>query len=440
MPEKLMKRVFLPFIFLVICFCMIYSNSAGADSPSIIVLEAKGTINPVLAKYIERGISISQSRNTTACIIMLDTPGGLDTAMRDIVQNIVNSKTPVVVFVSPAGARAASAGVFITLAAHVAIMAPNTTIGAAHPVAIGSSGEVTQMSKEMESKVLNDAVAYIRGLAQSQDRNVDWAEDAVRKSVAVPAEKAVELKVVDLIANDLNDLVNKIDGRQVTMLDRTKLTIKTADAIIKPIPMNAVEKFLFAISDPNIAYLLLSLGMLGIFLELLHPGVIFPGVIGAISLFLSLYSLGMLPVNYAGLLLILLAFGLFIADVFLTSHGILTAGGIASLVLGSLILFSGRSSMFRINPGLIAGVVIVITLFFIFIVGAVIKGQRRRATTGREGMIGKKAIAKSTLSPTGIVLAEGENWSAISEIGEIQQGDEVIITKVEGLKLWVKKV
>jgi len=409
-----------------------------AASPSIVVLKVKGTINPVLVDYIERGIDRAEEDNATACIIQLDTPGGLDTSMRDIVKDIVNARVPVVVYVSPSGARAASAGVFITMAAHVAAMAPNTAIGAAHPVAMGTEGEA-QMSKEMEEKVVNDAAAYIRSIAVAHGRNMEWAEKAVRESVSATEREALELKVIDLVASDLNNLITQLDGRQVTMLDGSVLTLNTQYATINSVNMNTIENFLYTIADPNIAYILLSIAMLGIMAEIFSPGLIFPGIIGAICGLLAFYSLGMLPVNLAGILLIVLAFGLFIAELFTPAFGLLTAGGITSLIIGSLILFKGGAPYMQINPGLIATVTILIGAFLAFVVQRVIQAHRRQAYTGKEELVGKTAIVKVALDPEGMVFFKGERWTAISEKDRVEPGEEVIITKVDGLQLYVRK-
>jgi len=317
-----MLKIIRILFFLGLLVTAIIATQTQAASSGIKVLNVKGTINPALVGYIERGIERAEEENAAVCIIQLDTPGGLDTAMRDIVQDIVNAKVPVVVYVSPSGARSASAGVFITMAAHVAAMAPNTAIGAAHPVAMGSEGEQA-MSEAMEEKVVNDAAAYIRSIASAHGRNMEWAEKAVRESVSATEEEALELNVIDMVAADLDDLITQLDGRQVTMLDGNVVTIHTEGATTEHIPMSIIEDFLYAISDPNIAYLLLSLAMLGILVEITNPGLIFPGVVGAISLLLAFYSLGVLPVNWAGVLLIVLAFGLFVAEVFTTTFGLL---------------------------------------------------------------------------------------------------------------------
>lgn len=410
---------------------------AQAATSTIDVLQVKGTINPVLVDYIKRGIGHAEDNNAIACIIQLDTPGGLDTSMRDIIKDIVNAQVPVVVYVSPSGARAASAGVFITVAAHVAVMAPNTAIGAAHPVAVGAEGEAA-MSEAMEEKVVNDAAAYIRSIAGAHGRNMEWAERAVRESVSATEEEALALNVIDMVASDLNSLISQLDGRQVTMLDGSVVSLQTKGATINYIKMSWTEGFLYAIADPTIAYLLLSLAMLGIMVEIYSPGLIFPGIVGGICLLMAFYSLGVLPVNYAGVLLIVLAFGLFIAEVFTTTFGLLTGGGIISLVLGSLILFKG-GPLFRIDPGLIATVTIIIAGFLGFVVSRVIRAHRRQASTGREELVGKTAVVKAALAPEGMIFFKGERWTAISETGRVEPGEEVIINKVDGLKLYVTK-
>ena len=429
-----MVRILLLMGLLVTAFIAIGVHAA---TPRVEVLRVKGTINPVLVDYIKRGIEQAEDNRAAVCIIQLDTPGGLDTAMRDIVQDIVNSRVPVVVYVSPSGARAASAGVFITMAAHVAVMAPNTAIGAAHPVALGEEGE-SGMSEEMEEKVVNDAAAYIRSIAEAHGRNIEWAEKAVRESVSATEQEALELNVIDMVAPDLDTLITQLDGRQVTMLGGAVITLTTAGATVNPVEMNWIEGFLYAIADPNIAFLLLSIASLGILVEITNPGLIFPGVVGAIAGILAFYSLGQLPVNIAGILLIVLAFGLFIAEVFTTTFGLLTAGGVTALAIGSLILFKG-GPLFQINPGLIAGVVIFIAALVAFVINRVIRAHRRQARTGREELIGKTAVVKVALDPEGTVFFKGERWAAVSEKGRVEAGEDVIISGVDGLTLYVTK-
>jgi len=424
-------------LFLVgLLFTAFIAIEAQAATPTIDVLHVKGTINPVLVDYIERGIEQAEEDNAIACIIQMDTPGGLDTSMRLIVQSILNAKVPIVVYIS-SGARAASAGFFITIAAHVAVMAPGTEIGAAHPVAMSAEGEA-EMSEAMQAKVVNDAAAYAISIADTHGRNAEWAEKAVREAASLPAHQALELNVIDMIAPNLDSLISQLDGWQVTMLDGSVVTLHTQGATIKEVKMNWVEDFLYAIADPNIAYILLSLAMLGLMVEITNPGLIFPGVVGGICGLLAFYSLGMLPVNYAGILLIVLAFGLFIAEVLTTTFGLFTAGGITSLVIGSLILFKG-GPLFQINPWLIAVVSIGIAALFAFVINRVIKAHRHQATTGREELVGKTAIVKVALEPEGTVFFKGERWTAESEKGRVEPGEEVIITKVDGLKLYVTK-
>ena len=406
-----------------------------AASSRIDVLHVDGVVNPVLVDYIERGIEQAEDDNAIACIIQLDTPGGLVTSMLDIVEDIVNARVPIVVYISPAGAWAASAGTFITMAAHVAAMAPATNIGAAHPVTIDSETEMTEAEEE---KTINIIASKAKTIAELQGRNAEWAEKAVRESASATEREALELNVIDMIAVDLDSLVSQLDGRQVTMLGGMVITLHTQGATINHINMNTIEDFLYAITDPNIAYILLSLATLGIMAEIFNPGLIFPGVVGGICGLLAFYSLGVLPVNYAGVLLVVLAFGLFIAEAFTASFGLFTAGGITSLVIGSLILFKG-GPLFQVSPWLIATVVIIIAAIFAFVVSRVIRAHRRQASTGREELIGKTAVVRVALEPEGMVFFKGESWTAISDKGRVEAGETVIITKVDGLKLYVTK-
>jgi len=408
-----------------------------AAAPTIVVLEAKGIINPVLADYVARGIEEAEKTGASACIIQLDTPGGLDTAMRDIVQDIVNARIPVVVYVSPAGARAASAGVFITVAGHVAAMAPGTAIGAASPVSIGPEGE-QEMSQAMQEKVINDAAAYIRSIAEAHGRNMDWAEKAVREAVSATEREALDVGVIDLVAPDLSALIAELDGWETTMLGGVVVTIETTEADVHRIPMTWVESFLLAITDPNIAFVLLGLASLGLFVEISNPGLIFPGVAGAICAIMAFYSLGNLPVNIAGILLVVGAFGLFIAEVFTTSFGLLTGGGIVALVLGSLILFKG-GPLFQVNPWLIGILAACIGLFAAFVVTRVVSAHRRQAYGGAEGLVGKTGVVKVALAPEGTVLLKGERWTAVSEEGRVEPGETVVVNRVESLRLYVRR-
>ncbi|HEX9896669.1 MAG TPA: nodulation protein NfeD [Dehalococcoidales bacterium] len=426
-------------ILVALLLTVLIATCVRADSTSVVVLNVKGIINPVMADYLARGIKEAENRNATACIVQLDTPGGLDTAMRDMVQAIVNARVPVIVYVSPSGARAASAGVFITVSAHVAVMAPNTAIGAASPVSIGSEGE-QEMSETMQEKVMNDAAAYIRSLAGEHGRNVEWAEQAVREAVSATEKEALELKVIDIVSPTLNSLLKDIDGRTVTLLDGNQVVLNTGLASILYLDMTWIEEFLLAISDPNIAFTLLGLAGVGLWVEITNPGLVFPGVFGGISLIFSLFSLGNLPVNIAGILLMILAFILFVVEALvIPGFGAAGIGGIISLVFGALILFKG-GPMFQVEPWVIAVVVICIVAFLAFIIYKLVKTRELKSQTGAEELIGETAVVREALNPEGVVFYRGELWAAVSEEGQIEVGAVVAIKKVIGLKLIVRKV
>jgi len=434
-----MLRIGLRIFFLVWLVLPIAAGLGGsfisAASPTTVeVLTVDGTILPVIADYIDRGISQAEKDGATVCIIELDTPGGLLDSTEKIVQKIMNANVPIVVYVSPKAAWAASAGTFITLSAHIAAMTPGTTIGAAHPVSAG--GE--EIPEDQMKKIVEFSAKWMRTIAEERGRNMEEAELAVTESKSFTDVDALEYNLINLRADNLESLISQIDGWEVTLTSGEEVIIDTADYVQTRNEMNAIEKFLQTISDPNIAYILFTLATIGLITEISNPGMVFPGVAGGISLFLAFYSLGVLDAYWGGIALIVLAVGLFIAEYFTTSFGLLTAGGIISLVIGSLILFS-YSPGIAVDKRLIAGVAVGFTAFAIFVVGAIIRGQRRRKATGAEGMIGKMAIAKTPLDPTGTVLTHGELWTAASEGGRVAPGEEVIITKVEALKLWVTK-
>jgi membrane-bound serine protease (ClpP class) len=428
------SRFYFLLLLLVLSLISFASGIVRADSPKIEVLTVNGTIVPVVSSYIDRGISRAEQEGATACIIELNTPGGLLNSTEEIVQRILNARVPVVVYVTPRGSWAASAGTFITISAHIAAMAPGTSIGAAHPV---STGE--EMPEDVSKKVTEYSAAWIRSIAETRGRDAEQAALAVSESKSFTASEALEANLIDLRADNIEDLIQQINGRTVTLASGEEVTIDTAGYYLTPNQMNPIERFLQVISDPNIAYILLTLATIGLITEISNPGLIFPGVIGGICLFLAFYSLGVLNAYWAGVLLIFLAIGLFVAEVFTTSFGILTAGGITSLVVGSLILFSHNSPEMQVNKFLIAGVTIVLAAFIAFIVGAVVRGQRRRVATGAEGLVGRAALAKTSLEPTGKVLVDGELWKAELESGKVEPGEEVTITRVEGLKLFVTK-
>jgi membrane-bound serine protease (ClpP class) len=407
---------------------------AAASPTTVEILTVDGTIVPVIADYIDRGISQAEEHGASVCVIELDTPGGLLDSTEKIVQKIMNAKVPIVVYVSPKGAWAASAGTFITLSAHIAAMTPGTTIGAAHPVSAG--GE--EIPEDQMRKIVEFSAKWMRTIAEERGRNMEEAELAVTESKSFTDVDALENNLVDLRAENLADLISQINGWNVTLAGGQEVILDTANYGSTRNEMNAVEKFLQTISDPNIAYILFTLATIGLITEVSNPGMVFPGVIGGISLLLAFYSLGVLNAYWGGIALILLAVGLFIAEYFTSSFGLLTAGGIISLLAGSLILFS-HSPGIEVSRGLIAGVTVGFAAFAVFVIGAIARGQRRRKATGPEGMIGTIAIAKTPIDPTGTVLTQGELWTATLEGSRVAPGEEVTITKVEGLKLWVTK-
>jgi len=389
-----------------------------------------------MSRYIDRGIDAAEDEEAGAVVIRLDTPGGLLSSMNDIVKRLLASRVPTVVYVTPPGGQAASAGTFITMAAHVAAMAPATRIGAAHPV--GSGGE--EIQGPLNDKVTNDSVALIRSLALRHERNADWAEDAVRKSVSANDSEALNLHVVDYVAGDLNDLLRQMDGRQLRVGENgTTLTLNTAKAPLVYNDRNFIENFLAIIADPNIAFLLLSLGSLALFIEIVNPGHIFPGVFGVIALVLGFFALSVLPFNWAGVALILFAFVLFGLELFITSHGILGIGGIVALVLGGLLLTSDNPPEFQVSRWLVFGLGAALALFVLYVLASIIRIRRMPAQMGMQTMVGREATARSALDPGGFVFISGEYWSAEAEDGSVQPGERVVITEVQGLKLKVKK-
>ena len=402
------------------------------------VVRLTGIVNPTMAGFLERAVDRAEREGATALVVQLDTPGGLDSSMRQIVQRLLVARVPTIVYVAPPGGRAGSAGVYITYGAHLAAMAPNTNIGSATPVQMGEGGE-QRMSDEMRAKVTNDAAAYLRSLAERRGRNAEWAERAVRYGENVTEQEALRLGVVNVVASDLADLLRQVDGLTVETT-AGPLTLQTAGAPVRRVEMSAVEAFLHAISDPTIAYILLSLGTMGLFFELSNPGSILPGVVGGIALLLGFYALGALPVNYAGLLLMGFALLLFVADLFAPTHGVLTVGGIVSFVLGSLLLFDVPEAAPWLSVSLwaIAAVSVSLALFFGFVVGAVARAQRRKAVTGREGLIGQVGRTRTFLDPRGMVWVDGALWEAESEVGPILAGEQVEVLAVAGLLLRVR--
>jgi len=434
MSKKLFKALRLAF-FIALLAGVLLSATVSASSQLIQILHVEGVIVPVVADYIDRGISKAEDENAAACIIELDTPGGLLESTETIVKRIMNADVPVVVYVSPKGAWAASAGTFITLSAHIAAMMPGTTIGAAHPVSAG--GE--QIPEEQMKKITEFSAKWMEAIAQERGRNIDEAQLAVTESKSFTDVDALSSNLINLRANSLDSLISQINGWKVTLASGREVTIDTTGYELTRQEMSFVERFLHAISDPNIAYILLSIGSIGIIAEIYHPGAFFPGITGAISLLLAFYALDVLDARLGGILLLLLAFGLFIGEALTATFGLFTAGGIVALVLGSLILFPGGGALFQIDPWLIATVTILVAAFFAFVIQRVIRVHRRQAFSGKEELVGKTAVVRVALNPEGMVLFKGELWTAVSEKGRVKPGEEVIITRVDGLKLYVTK-
>ena len=411
---------------------MLAATPSWAARP-VSVIDIDGAITPITVRLIAAAIERAQADGSQALVVQLNTPGGLERSMRSMVQSILNSEIPIIVYVAPTGARAASAGVFLTMAAHVAAMAPATNMGAAHPVAVGG-----QMDKEMLKKVENDAAAFARTLATERGRNAEWMEKAVRSSVSVTEREALKLKVIDLIADRLPDLLEKIDGR-VVKTQRGAVTLETKGAPVKVIDIRFRDRFLALITDPNIAYILMMVGMLGIFFELSNPGVVLPGVIGGISLILAFFAFQSLPINWAGLLLILFGVALLIAEIKIASHGVLTIGGVVSMVLGSFMLYEAPEAGFRVSWAVILPTVGASAGLVVWAVSAGLRAMMRPPTTGAAGMIGQRAVVRAALDPEGQVQLDGELWRAVAEDAPVPAGETVRVTGVDGLTLRVSR-
>ncbi len=401
-------------------------------SKKIHLIEIDAPITPVVAEYIIKSIDRAAKANVEALIIQLNTPGGLVDSTQQIVMKMMASDVPTVVYVAPSGGRAASAGVFITLAANIAAMAPTTHIGAAHPVQMQG-----KMDETMEKKAVNDLAAMMRGIAEKRGRNAKWAEDSVRNSVSITETEALQNKVIDLVAPDIPALVKAMDGRTVETVIGTR-TLRTAGAEVEKITMGFRDKVLGIISNPNVAYILMILGFYGLYFELSNPGAIFPGVAGAICLILAFYALHTLPINYAGLMLIILAIALFIAEAFITSHGVLGVGGTIAMLLGSVMLIDSPVPALQISWAVIIPVVAMSALLFIITVTVAVRVHREKTDTGQEGLIGTQAEARSDLNLTGQVFVHGEYWNARSN-EPVHKGEKVAIIGIDGLTLIVKK-
>jgi membrane-bound serine protease (ClpP class) len=395
----------------------------------VMIIELEGPINPGTAMYVERGLKEAEKRDAALSILRLDTPGGLGSSMRTIIKAILNSPVPVVVWVGPAGAGAASAGVMITVAGHIAAMAPGSNIGAAHPVTAGGK----DIDKTMSEKVVNDMASYGRGIAENKGRNGEWVEKAIRESVSITAEEAVKKNVVDLVAKDIDELLRVIDGREISMTGG-KITLRTADLKKTYFRPGFRDRVLKTISDPNIAYILMMIGLAGLYFELSHPGAIFPGVIGAISLILAFFSFQTLSVNYAGLLLIALAIIFFIAEVKVTSYGILSIGGLISMTIGSIMLFEDV----RVSLKLMLPTILLIGGFFVVVASLAFRAHVARPKSGSEGLVGEVGVVKELIDPEGLIFVHGEYWRARAKV-KLEPGENVEVAGIEGLVLSVKK-
>jgi membrane-bound serine protease (ClpP class) len=399
------------------------------------VIKIDGSINPASAGFLHRSLQDATEKQAECLIIELNTPGGLLKSTRVMVSDILQAQIPVIVYVSPAGAQSASAGVFITLAAHIAAMAPGTNIGAAHPVSMQGS-----MDSTMTEKATNDAAAFVRTIAEKRQRNIGWAEEAVRKSLSITETEALHTQVIDLIARNLDSLLIQLDGRTVALPSGPRI-LRTKGIQIEQSEMGISEKVLDVLSDPNIAYILMLLGIYGLLFELYNPGSVLPGVVGGISLILAFYSLHTLPVNFAGLALILFGIVLFIVDIKAASHGVLSVGGVISLVLGSMMLIRSDSALefVQISWSVILTSAALSLIFFMFVVGFGLRALKSKPPTGREGLAGEIGESLTFLQPEGRVRVHGEIWNAVSDSGKISKDAKIRVVSVENLTLHVEE-
>ena len=425
--QRLTKRFI---IFLAIIFLFPFFSLAQ----KVISINVNESINPSSAEYIQQGIERAEKENAECLVINLNTPGGLLTSTREIVTNIMQSKVPVIVYISPSGSHAGSAGTFITLAANIAAMAPGTNIGAAHPVTLEG-----KMDAVMTEKVTNDASAFIRTIAEKRGRNVQWADDAVRNSVSITEQEALEKNVINIVAVNEKDLLNQVDGKQVQLNNGTK-TLHTKNATVEDLEMGFFQKVLSRLSDPNIAYIIMMLGFFGLLFELFNPGAIFPGIVGVICLILAFYSMSSMPVNYAGLALIIFGIILYLLEVKIVSHGMLAIGGTISVLLGSLFLFrsSPVDDFVSLSHTVVFSVTAVTTLFFLFLITMGLRAQRAKPVSGANAMIGQTAVTISALDPSGQVSVLGEIWRAVSLSDPIKANENVIIKEIKELTLYVE--
>jgi membrane-bound serine protease (ClpP class) len=414
-------------------FIVLFSIISIVSANVVHKITIEGAINPVVTEFIIQSIEKAEDANAELLVIEMDTPGGLMASMHEIVKSILASEVPVAVYVAPSGSRAGSAGVFITMAAHIAAMAPSTNIGSAHPVNLGGGQDTSQV---MAEKIINDAVASIRSVAEKRGRNADWAEKAIRESANITETEALKLNVIEYIVPLVDSLLSEVDGKEIDVVNGKKI-LNTKNAGIEEQEMTWRQRGLNVLSDPNIAYLLFLLGMAGIFFEIYNPGVVIPGVVGGISMILALYALHTLPVNYAGLLLIVLAVVMFLLEIKVQSYGVLSIGGVVSFVIGSIMLIDSPLPFLQISWQLILGAAVTTAAFFVFAVGMAIRAQKKQVTTGKEGLIGEQGNAIENINPEGSIEIHGEIWKAYSN-EKIKKGQKVEIIKVDSKHLIVK--
>jgi membrane-bound serine protease (ClpP class) len=421
--------------FILIC-ALIALVPLGSYS-SVLKITIDAPIHPVTSEYIQNAIDKAENDNAPLVIMVLNTPGGLDSSMREIIERILSSEVPIAAYVSPNGARAASAGFFISIASDLFIMAPGTNTGAAHPVGVSITGQ--QMDETMSDKVTNDAVSYIKSIAEKRGRNTKMAEDAVRQSSSFTETEALEGNLIDFIAQDVSDIIDHFDGKIIKRFNGQEQLLQLHGEQVIEFPMSARQKFLLTISNPNLAYILLMLGLLGLYFEFSNPGAILPGVLGGISLLLAIFSFQILPINYVGLILILLAIGLFILEIKIQSYGILSVGGIIAMVIGSIMLIDAPIPELRPSLKFIIPVAVGLSLIFLFLIFIAVRALANRVHTGKEGLIGEIGVAQSDLTPRGKVFVHGELWNAEAD-QEIAKGEDVQVVEVlKSLKIRVTK-